>query len=125
MKLNNFLVLKAIISLVFGIAFVLIPSSVMSVYGITLGLEGVLMTRFLGACLIGIGFICWFDRSTDTGALQGITLSLFIADTIGFIVALLGQLTGIMNSFGWIIVAIWFFLALGLGYFRFVKTNNS
>jgi hypothetical protein len=125
MKLSNFLVVKAIISLAFGIAFVLIPAAVMSLYGITLDSTGVFMARFIGACLIGIGLICWFDRSADHEALQGITLALFVGDTVGFIIALLGQLSGLMNALGWVIVAIWLLLALGLGYFRFLKSSAS
>ncbi len=125
MKLGNFLVVKAIISLAFGIAFVLVPAAVMSLYGVTLDPAGILMARFFGACLIGIGLICWFDRSADRDALQGITLALFVGDTVGFIVALLGQLSGLMNALGWAIVAIWLLLALGLGYFRFLKSSAS
>ena len=125
MKLSNFLVVKAIISLAFGIGLVLVPAAVMSLYGITLDPAGILMARFVGACLIGIGLICWFDRSADHDALQGITLALFVGDTVGFIVALLGQLSGLMNALGWAIVAIWLLLALGLGYFRFLKSSVS
>ena len=125
MKLSNFLIVKAIISLVFGIGFVLVPAAVMPLYGVTLDPIGILMARFVGACLIGIGLICWFDRSADHDALQGITLALFIGDTVGFIVALLGQLSGLMNALGWVIVAIWLLLALGLGYFRFLKSSAS
>jgi hypothetical protein len=125
MKLSSFLVVKAIISLAFGIAFVLVPAAVMSWYGVTLDPFGIFMARFVGACLIGIGLICWLDRSADHDALQGITLALFIGDTIGFIIALLGQLSGLMNALGWVIVAIWLLLALGLGYFRFLKSSAS
>jgi hypothetical protein len=125
MKLSSFLMAKAIISLVFGIGFVAIPAAVWSMYGVTLDPVGILMTRFLAACLIGIGFVCWITRNADFNTLKGITLSLFIADTIGFIVALSGQLGGLMNTLGWIIVAIWFLLALGLGYFRFLKPSTS
>jgi hypothetical protein len=121
MKLTNFLVVKAIISLAFGIALVLVPAAFMSIYGLTLGPNGVLMGRFLGATLIGIGLICWQGRSVADDALQGITLSLFVGDTVGFVVALVAQLSGLMSALGWIVVAIWFFLALGLGYFRFLK----
>lgn len=121
MKLTNFLVVKAIISLAFAIALVLVPTAFMSIYGLTLGPSGVLMGRFLGATLIGIGLICWLGRSAADDALQGITLSLFVGDTVGFIVALVAQLSGLMSALGWIVVAIWFFLALGLGYFRFLK----
>jgi len=125
MKLGNFLVVKAVISLVFGIAFALMPAGVMSLYGITLDAGGIMMARFLGACLIGIGLICWLDREADPKALQGITLALCIGDTVGFLVALLGQLSGLTNALGWVNVVIWLLLALGLGYFRFLKPSTS
>jgi len=123
MKLGNFLVVKAVISLAFGITFALVPATVMPLYGATLDPIGTLMTRFLGACLIGIGLICWLDRSADPQALRGITLALCVGDTVGFIAALLGQLSGVMNALGWVNVAIWLFLAVGLGYFRFLKPS--
>jgi hypothetical protein len=125
MKLSNFLVVKAVISLAFGIAFALVPAAVMSLYGVTLDLGGAFMARFLGACLIGIGLICWIDRNADPQVLQGITLALCIGDTVGFIVALLGQLSGLANALGWVNVVIWLLLALGLGYFRFLKPSAS
>jgi len=125
MKLSSFLVVKAVISLVLGIAFALAPAAVMSLSGVTLDPGGTLVARYLGASLIGIGLICWLDRNADRAALQGITLALFIADTIGFIVALLGQLSGLTNAIGWVNVAVWLFLAVGLGYFRFLKPNTT
>jgi hypothetical protein len=125
MKLSNFLVVKAVISLVFGIVFALVPAVAMSLYGVTLDAGGIMMTRFLGACLIGIGLICWLDREADPKALQGITLALCIGDTVGFLVALLSQLSGLLNALGWVNVVIWLLLALGLGYFRFLKPSTS
>lgn len=121
MKLGSFLVVKAIISLAFGIGFVAIPVAVWSIYGVTLDSTGIFMTRFVGALLIGVGLICWFTRNAETNTLNSIILSLCICDTIGFVVALCGQLSGIMNNLGWIVVAIWLLLALGLAYFRFLK----
>ena len=125
MKISSFLMLKAVISLAFGIGFAVIPAVVWSICGLTLDPAGIMMTRFFGACLLGIGLICWVTRNADFNTLKGITLSLFIGDTIGFIVALTGQLGGLMNTLGWFIVAIWFLLALGLGYFRFLKPSTS
>jgi len=125
MKISSFLMLKAIISLAFGIGFAVIPAVVWSIYGLTLDPAEIMMTRFFGACLLGIGLICWFTRNADVNTLKGITLSLCIADTIGFIIALSAQLSGIINTLGWINVAIWLLLALGLGYFRFLKPGTS
>lgn len=123
MKLGNFLVVKAIICFLFGIGFIVAPTIVAGWFGMTLGPGGVIMARFFAAFLVGIGLILSLCRKADWNFLKNITLSLFIADTIGFIVALVGQLTGVMNALGWIIVVIWFLLALDLGYFRFLNPS--
>ena len=125
MKLSTFLIIKAIVCCVFGIGYVLVPVTVGTMYAINLDPDGVIMARFFAALLIGIGLILWLLRNADWNVLKVITLSLCVADTIGFIVALVGQLTGVMNGLGWIIVIIWFLLALGLGYFRFLKPAST
>jgi hypothetical protein len=125
MKLSTFLMVKAIICFLFGIGYLVIPTTVGSWYDIALDSDGVMMSRLFGALLIGIGLILWLCKNADWTLLKVITLSLCIADTIGFIVALVGQLNGIMNALGWIIVVIWFLLALGLGYFRFIEPAKT
>lgn len=125
MKLSTFLIIKAIVCWVFGIGYALVPVTVGTMYAINLDPDGVIMARFFAALLIGIGLILLLLRNADWNVLKGITLSLCIADTIGFIIALVGQLTGVMNGLGWIIVIIWFLLALGLGYFRFLKPAGT
>ena len=122
MSLTTFLLIKTIICLVFGIPFVLAPAAVMSGLGITLDPIGAITTRLVGAMFIGIGLLCLFTRkSTDAKTMQGITLGLFVGDTLGFIVVLLGQFGPTAAPLGWVEVAIWLFLAAGLGYFRFFK----
>ena len=125
MKLNTFLLVKAIICIVFGIGFAVVPTTVGSIYAITPDPDGLIMTRFFGAAFIGIGLILWFTKNAEWNILKGITLSLCIADTIGFIVALVGQLSGNVNTLGWINVALWLVFALGLGYFYFLKPNKA
>ncbi len=121
MKPSIFLVIKAVISLAFGLAFAAIPGIVGPLYGIQLDPTGVLMARWFGALLIGIGIICIFaGKATGTKLQQDVILSLFIADILGSVVAVVGQLSGLMNTLGWTIVAIWIILALGLGYLRFI-----
>lgn len=124
MKLGTFLTIKAAISFIFGTSSLLAPAQLLSMYGVALDPFGVNISRLLGVTLLGIGFICWFTRNAAYSELrQGILLSLFIADTLGFIVDLLSQLSGVESGLGWMNVAIWFFLALGLGYFRFIQTG--
>ncbi len=124
MKLSLFLAIKAVISLFFGILLAVIPAQFMAILGTaTLNPDGVLMARLVGALLIGIGLICWLSRNKPEDSLQDIVLSLFVADTLGFIVVLMGQMAGLTGALGWANVVLWLLLALGMGYFRFIKSS--
>ena len=126
MKLATFLTIKVIISFAFGIPLVLAPAALTSLYGHTLDPMGTHMSRYFGAILIGIGLVCWFARSAAESKLrQGITLALFIGDTVAFIVALLWLFEPGAGLLCWVNAAIWLLLALGLGYFRFLKPDAS
>ena len=49
MKISSFLMLKAIISLLFGIGFIAIPTTVWSIYGVELDPAGIMTARYFGA----------------------------------------------------------------------------
>ena len=119
MKSKGFLLLKAIIAMMDGLILVLIPASFMNMISVTLSPSGLFCARLLGACLAGIGFICWHYRNSTQKELRGLLLGLFIIDIFGFVITLKAQVDGMMNPYGWILVTVWFLLALGLGYLRF------
>lgn len=126
MKLKILMVINAIVATVFGILFVVVPTRAFSWYGVmTAAPPLIYMGQLFGAALIGFGVLTWHARnSADNEARRAITLALFIGHGVGFIVALLGQLGGIVNNLGWSTVVIYFFFALGFGYFRFIKTTS-
>jgi hypothetical protein len=95
MRLSLFLAIKAIISVLFGAAFALMPNVVASLYGLSLDAAATLMARLAGACLAGIGFLA----------------------------SLLALLSGVGNSLSWVNVVIWLLLSFGLGYYRFTKPS--
>jgi len=127
MKLNNLMVIKAVIVVVFGITFVLVPTTVMSFYGVTLNQGGAVMTQLFGAAFILLGILLWSARNAPRSdvALRAIVLAVVVGDLLGFIIALLAQLNGVMNALGWGNVALYLLLAFGFGYFQFVKPANS
>lgn len=121
MKLSSLLLVKAIISVVSGVALLLLPGAFMGLAGVTLDANGAVMARLVGALLVGIAVICWFARNADPSVgREALVLGLFVADTLGFVVILLAQLAGLMTAFGWVFVLLWLLLAAGLGYFRFL-----
>ena len=126
MKLKTLMIINTIVACVFGVTFVIIPWQVYSLYGIESSDTLNYMGQLFGGALIGFGLLSWRARNAaKSDALDAIIFSFFIADCIGFVVALIGQLNNVVNTFGWSTVAIYFLLALGFGYFQFSKTKSS
>jgi hypothetical protein len=64
--------------------------------------------------------LTWSVRNApDSEARRAILLALLVGDAVGFIVALIGQLGGVVNALGWLTVVIYLLLAIGFAYFRF------
>lgn len=126
MKLSVLMVIKGILVSIFGIAFIAVPRELMSLYDVTLEQGGIYMTRLLGAAFILLAIMLLFaKKDTESQALRTFILAVFIGDTIGFVVALLGQLSGFINAFGWVTVALYFLLAIGFGYYYFKKPTAA
>jgi len=126
MKLKSLFIFNAIATIIFGIGSVLAPQALVSLYGTTLNPAGVLMMQYGGAWLIGIGLLAWFARNAaDSEARRAIVLAFLICYSIAFIVALLAQLTAVLNALGWGTVALNLVLALGYSYFQFAKPGTA
>lgn len=126
MKLRSLLIINAIIALVYGISFELIPAKVLSIYGVTQGPAESLMGQYFGVALIAIGLLAWLARDvTDSKAQHAIILAMLISNVIGVIVSVLGTISGVMSVVGWTAVGIYLLLALGYAYFQFIKPGKS
>ena len=126
MKLKTLMIINTIVAIVFGITFVIVPAQVYSLYDITADERLIYMGRLFGAALLGFGLLTWMARnSTDSDARKAILYALFTSDCIGFVVALIGQINNVVNALGWSTVGIYLLLALGFGYFQFVKPASS
>lgn len=126
MNFRNLMIVSAALALGFGVGFALIPEPLASLYGLALTPVGTFIARLLGVEFMGYGLLAWFVRNAvDSEIRRAILLAFFITDATGFLVALLGQLSSMMNVLGWSIVGIYLLLATGFGYFRFVKPSAS
>jgi len=117
-----FMVIYAILSGVFGLGFVLVPGILFPIYGVEPNASLRFIGQLFGAVLISLAFLSWLVRNLgDSVNRRAILYALFAGETLGFIIALIGQINGVLNIFGWLIVAVYLFLAVGLAYFLFVK----
>lgn len=120
MKLSALMIVNAIVAGVFGLGFVLVPGRVMSLYGPETGVVLEYVARLFGAALLGFAVLTWTARNApDSEARKAILLAMFYGDCIGFIVALIGQLGGVLNALNWSTVVIYLLLGIGFGYFLF------
>jgi len=125
MNLSLLFTVNAIVAAVFGLAFVIAPRQAASLYGVTADAQFRYLAQLFGAALVGFAVLTWVARNaTASDARKAIVLALFISNAVGFVLALLGQMAGVVNTMGWSTVAIYLLLALAFGYFQFVKPST-
>ena len=123
MNLKTVFTANAIVALVFGLLFLVIPGTGASIYGVELSSAGLLVMRLWGATIFGYSVLTWLARNAEESeARKAIVTSLFISWGIGFVVALIFQFQEVVNVYGWVNVAIYLLFTLGFGYFQFVKS---
>lgn len=116
MRLNTLLLVAGLLALGFGLGFLLVPAAVLPVYGIQPDPATTLMSRFFGAALVQLGAALYLVRDLrEAGTQRGLVLGGVAGSTAGLAVALMGQLSGVVNVMGWSTVAIYGLLLLGYG----------
>lgn len=126
MKLSALMIVNAIVAAVFGLGFILAPGLVTSFYSPEVGAALEYVAQLFGAALLAFAILTWVARNApDSETRRAILLALFVGDGIGFIVALIGQIGGVVNALGWSTVAIYLLLAIGFGYFRFLTKPEA
>ena len=118
MTVKLFLTISAAISVLFGIAFLLIPETAGAVYGTPPEAHTILTGRYFGATLLTLGLIFWFAKDTsDRNHLRGVLISFAIGSIIGAIVSIVGTVAETLNAMGWSSVLIYLVLLGGCAYY--------
>jgi hypothetical protein len=121
---STFMTISALLALVFGLGFILVPAWTMSSYGIALDVPGQWMARYLGSAFIGIAVLTWLARNVERSeGLSAVMLGAFVVSITGLVVAFLDALAGRGNGLHWLNVVIYLFLTVGWGYFQFVASD--
>jgi FtsH-binding integral membrane protein len=108
MRLNTVLLVGGLLALVFGLGFLLLPETLLPFYGVEPGPATVLMSRFFGAALVQLGTALYLVRDTrEPGTQRGLALAGVVGSFVGLAVALMGQLSGLVNATGWSTVVIY------------------
>ena len=120
MRLELTMTVAAAGSLLFGLAFLLVPGSLLSLYGVALEPSSQYLARYFGSALLGFAAINWLGRSIKSGpGLRAILVGSLVASTTGLGISAFELLGGADNLFLWSTLVIYFLLSLGFGDFVF------
>ena len=120
MNTRTVLTLAAVIAIIFALGLILMPAFMGTLYGTGTSPNQLLLARLFGYALLGFGLMNWVAKDLDYATLRPILLGNLAADAVGLIVCVMGTLSGVMNSMGWLSTALYLVLALGFGYLYFM-----
>jgi hypothetical protein len=116
-KLNTLILVMAVLSLVWGAGFLVVPAFFWSLYGLELDAGGVYIARMLGVIFFTLGLVLWLVRKElSPAALRLVGAGLFAGCALGFVVVLVGQFSADISAMGWVGAASFLFLAVGFGW---------
>ena len=117
MTSKNYLLIVAIVAVLYGLAFVLIPGPFTALYGVPPEPHTILAAQYFGSALIGLGVIYWFAKDfADESAVRGVLMGTVASTVIGGIIAIWGEISGAANPLGWTSVVVYALLLLGALY---------
>ena len=118
MTLKVFLSIVALLGVVHGVAFLVAPDQVATLYGMPTSAAVALMSRFFGGALLAWCGILWAARSfRDEKATRAVLICTAAAEAIGVLTAIAGTTSGTLNGLGWLAVLIYLFGTVGCVYF--------
>ena len=125
MKLNSFLMIATIVAAIFGLAFLIAPSALVAMYGVTLTPATEVIGRIAGSVILGFAIVFWGARNASGAeAFKAVMMSGLIANALDALILLHATVTGLLNGLGWVQVLINGALAIGFWYFAYGKGKS-
>lgn len=104
-----------VLSLLFGVSFIVAPEQTLATYGrVDAGASGMMLARYFGATLLTAGAALVALRNLDdAGAQRRHSIGLAAATAVALAVALYDVVTGQINALGWSSVVIYGWFVVG------------
>ena len=113
-RLKRFLAIAAIITLLNGVSYALVPNVLLPNYGIAPSAGAAFGFRLFGAALLTFGLILWFVReSSDWAAIRAVLIGASVGNVVGAVISLWAIFNGVVNGAGWLFVVTYVVLLLG------------
>lgn len=121
MNRQMFMSVAAGLSIISGLAALLVPAQTAAVFGLDLNEVGLSQTRMLGAAYLGYASLIWFARSTlDETAQRAIALGNAVSWGLSVVVTVAGLMGGLAGTQTWLLVVVEVVFTAAWGYFAFI-----
>ena len=125
MKLRNLYLLNTIVSLGFALGFFVMSPFLLGLFGMDDTADARTLAQLIAVELVVGGVITLLARDvTDLKATGAINTGNFLAGVLGTVIVLLATLSGVMGWFGWVVTAVYLFIAVAFGYFQLMKPSK-
>jgi hypothetical protein len=125
-KLSYLFIYQAIVTIVFGLAGLLIPATLGDIFGASLDKVAQTLAQYFGAAFITIGLIAWFFRNASASSERlWLIRSIAAGSLLGLVPNVLAITNSLVNQLGWLNLALGLVSTIGFGYYGFVKTSTA
>jgi hypothetical protein len=120
------MMLATVVAAVFGLAFLIAPSQLVALYGVTLTPATEVIGRIAGSVILGFAIVFWGAREGNAAdTLKAAMMGGLIANGLDALILLHATATGLLNGLGWLQVLINGALAVGFWYFAYGKGKTA
>jgi hypothetical protein len=126
MTVKLYLTIASVVAVLYGLGFVLIPASMVALYGGPMEPHVILNVQFFGSALLALGVISWFAKDfREWDAVRGVLIGIVVTDIVGGLLSIWATITGVLNGLGWSSVIVYVLLLLGALYFLWIGSQKT
>jgi len=119
-EMNTLFTISLVIEFLFGMGFILMPSTLVGLFGENLTGFGIIIARLFGSALLGLVVLMGFGRSSSQpDTKRAVLASMFTYYVISSIFAVMAQFSGSVSPLGWGTLLLRLFLMIAFGIFLF------
>lgn len=114
-------VLNALVVLVFGIGYLVVPVQVLGFFRTETTVPVQVVSRFFGSAMLALGLVLWFAKDiADAGIQTKIGYAMLFSTIVGLVLAIYGS-TLVIRANSWIPILLYTLFGVGYAFMIFLK----
>lgn len=117
--------INALIAVLLGLGFLVLPNRILDQFGVDGYAATKLISQFFGTAMLCLGLLLWFAKDvTDANLQKGMAIALLVGAVAGIFITVMGTTSGILRANWWMALVVYTILGLAYGYLLFQKPKQ-